>query len=58
MDHSYFPITIRGKDYLVLQKGDLIEIVYDCDNHKDDEFVPDEEADLVIMYLIDEGFIK
>ena len=39
---SFFPIRIRGKDYLIIQKGNIIEV----------------EAEVVIMYLMDEGFVK
>lgn len=55
---SFFPIKIRGKDYLIIQKGNVIEVAYDNDDRTDDEEVPDEEANIIIMYLMDEGFVK
>ena len=55
---SFFPIKIRGKEYLIIQKGNIIEVVYDKDDDTGDEEVPDEEANVVIMYLMDEGFVK
>jgi hypothetical protein len=55
---SFFPIKIRGKDYLIIQKGNIIEVAYDNNDEASDEEVPDEEANIVIMYLMDEGFVK
>jgi hypothetical protein len=55
---SFFPIKIRGKDYLIIQKGNVIEVAYDNDDEASDEEVPDEEANIIIMYLMDEGFVK
>jgi len=52
---AYFPIKIRGKDYIVIQKGNLIELEYKEDSDKD---VPERESEIIIMYLMDEGFIK
>jgi hypothetical protein len=55
-DKSFFPIMIRGVEYFVIQKKNILEISYDDEN--EDEEVPEEEAEIVINYLIDEGFIK
>lgn len=53
---SSFPVTIRGKNYFVIQKGNIINLQYEDKEHEED--VPDEEAEVIIMYLIDEGFIN
>jgi len=39
---------------MIVQKGNIIDIYYE----KSDDEVPMEEAEVVIMYLMDEGFIK
>jgi hypothetical protein len=52
---AFFPITIRGKEYVVIQNGKELEITYDTD---DEENVSEKEFDIVANYLIDEGFIK
>ncbi len=52
---AFFPITIRGKDYTIVQKGNVIDIQYDND---EDTEVSEEEAEIVVMYLVDEGFIS
>jgi hypothetical protein len=52
---AFFPITIRGKEYVVIQNGNDLEITYDVE---DGESVSEEEFDVVANYLIDEGFIK
>jgi len=52
---AFFPITIRGKEYVVIQNGNELEITYDAE---DGEQVFDEEFEMVANYLIDEGFIK
>jgi len=52
---AFFPITIRGKEYVIIQKNDELEINYDSE---DGEVVSEEEFDVVANYLIDEGFIK
>jgi hypothetical protein len=51
---AFFPITIRGKDYIIVQKGNIIDIHYENDEDKE---IPEGEAEVVIMYLVDEGFI-
>lgn len=55
-DKSFFPITIRGVEYFVIQKKNVLEISYDGEDG--DEEVPENEVQMVINYLIDEGFIK
>jgi hypothetical protein len=55
MSSAYFPICIRGENYLVIQKGNVIEIVYE---DGDDIDVPEGEIEVVMMYLVEEGFIK
>jgi len=52
---DFFPITIRGKDYIIVQKGNIIDIHYEND---EDAEIPEVEAEVVIMYLMDEGFIS
>jgi hypothetical protein len=52
---AFFPITIRGKDYIIVQKGNIIDISYE---HDEEIEVSEEEAEVIIMYLADEGFIS
>ena len=52
---AFFPITIRGKDYIIVQKGNIIDIHYEEDEEAE---VSEEEAEVIIMYLVDEGFIS
>jgi hypothetical protein len=54
MHEAYFPIMIRGKEYLIIQRNNILEIAYD----KIDEDVPEAEAEMVADYLEYEGFIK
>jgi len=51
---TFFPITLRGKDYIIVQKSNIIDIHYEND---EDTEIPEAEAEVVIMYLMDEGFI-
>lgn len=52
---AFFPITIRGKEYVVIQNDRELEITY---NTEDGENVSEQEFEIVANYLIDEGFIK